>query len=1041
MITFTLIRKNHKNLRSESLTFRGARNLILMHSHSPFRITGKNGLRLLLCLIQVLFYSNVKAQIPGMRKFTQVDGYTATKGYEIEQDETGNILLGTDNGGMIFDGKKFRVAMDTRQSPDAEILYVRPIEDSRMLLLPLSNTASYLYKGKLYTAAEDKRLRGGSMGLNHCRLDPVTGAWWVSNSNISTLYRFYKGDIRKYETGKDNFTFFSIVNDNFVGSYPVFQGRRIMNRSAYYNINTSIFQQLYFESGEIAELSKEHIMIYTGPLPNYISYYNLLKKQINIYKLSLPDSVLQWIKAVNIPGTKETPHATIDRNHNLWVKLYDKRGGIGYYGNVSEHGVAQKEYRFTDPFIVNSIFVDRNNNIWLSTPNNALYFLSEKHFANVLLTARFPRQKETPQAISGDGHGRLCISYINNPALLCIKGDKYKTVAPVHRFREGSRHILPVNDTEFLVYHDALALLNIKTHTLTPIRLPSILIKDCCLYGAESLLAATVEGVHYRDHFKEKNALHELIFNKRSTTVDVLKDKRIVIGTPVGLYIKKSLHTPAVVIDHPILSVSNIVDVQALYDGGFLVGTNSQGLFLVDRTGNRVRPVLVKNNNGSIRRIYRQDDSTYWLATDEGAYSMVFNRNWVLSSSRNFTFYDGLPSNNVTDVYVAKDTAYFTTMHGLGIIPLTDSTRLQMAPPGICISAVQSDDSVFYKPDSVISLPYGQNNILVSLSAISYESLGNTGYYYQLYPLHDTWIETTSPEVRFTGLPPGKYTFRAYATNAKGIKSRKPVVLRIEIKPAFWQTIYFKIALLIVAGILLYMLTRWNIQRRERAKYAALQQKKRLAELELEAIKAQINPHFIYNCLNSIKYLNYMNEYKQTQVYLSIFARLIRMTLQYSRRTFINIAEEADYLSNYLQLEKLRFKDKLNYTIDIQEEVNRDMMIPAMLLQPYVENALKHGIAGKEDGRVEVAFQKKGGDIYILIRDNGPGFSHVKKDNALGMQLSGARASSYNELFDLDIKVECYNEQDNGLNKTGAIVKITIQTLNDGNTIHQSNYH
>ena len=98
------------------------------------------------CFIATSFisYFPVTAQIPGMRKYTQLDGYTATKGYEIEQDERGNILLGTDNGGMIFDGKKFRIALNIQQAPDAEILYMRPLGDSRILLLPLAGDASYL---------------------------------------------------------------------------------------------------------------------------------------------------------------------------------------------------------------------------------------------------------------------------------------------------------------------------------------------------------------------------------------------------------------------------------------------------------------------------------------------------------------------------------------------------------------------------------------------------------------------------------------------------------------------------------------------------------------------------------------------------------------------------------------------------------------------------------------------------------------------------------------------------------------------------------
>jgi LytS/YehU family sensor histidine kinase len=210
-----------------------------------------------------------------------------------------------------------------------------------------------------------------------------------------------------------------------------------------------------------------------------------------------------------------------------------------------------------------------------------------------------------------------------------------------------------------------------------------------------------------------------------------------------------------------------------------------------------------------------------------------------------------------------------------------------------------------------------------------------------------------------------------------------------------------------------------------------MQDKKRLAELELEAIKAQINPHFIYNCLNSIQYLNYKAEHEQAQQYLDLFARLIRMTMQYSQQAFIPIREEIDYLSLYLQLEKLRFKDKMHYRIHIEDGINKEAVLPAMLIQPYVENALKHGIAGKEKGEIVICFWEEAGKLQITVQDNGPGFAGLKRQGALGLRLAGTRAASYNELFNLNINIHCYNKQDMDSNVTGAVVHIGMVYLFD----------
>jgi sensor histidine kinase YesM len=372
---------------------------------------------------------------------------------------------------------------------------------------------------------------------------------------------------------------------------------------------------------------------------------------------------------------------------------------------------------------------------------------------------------------------------------------------------------------------------------------------------------------------------------------------------------------------------------------------------------------------------------------------------------------------------------------------LKDSSVQEIKAPSIYINSLQADNLHFLNPEHQINLLYNQNNLNISLSGISYESLGNMKYSYRLTPYQNEWIETSEPETRFSHLPPGNYIFEAYTTNAKNVKSTI-VQLRIFIKPAFWQTLFFKTSIILVAIALLFIIIRWQLRKTEKRRYLTIQQKKHFAELELEAIKAQINPHFIYNCLNSIQYLNYKADYEQAQEYLSIFSRLIRMTMQYSQKVFITIDEEVDYLSNYLQMEQLRFKDKLNYTIKVDERLNKSTSLPAMLLQPYVENALKHGITGLDGGGViHISFRKVEENIEIIIRDNGPGFPSLQTDGTLGLRLSATRALSYNELFNIHVKIECFNEQDADINKTGAIVKITITPTKNGQDKYKSGYH
>lgn len=977
----------------------------------------------LVCLIWIALHDTpgAEAQVPGMRKYTQQDGFSATNGYEFEQDERGFLWIGTDNGGMSFDGKKFRGLLEKDNFPDAEILAIRSLSYDRVLLIPITHSVCYLNEGTLITEKEDARLRD-IRNLNHniTRKDPVTKALWLSDGyQLTTLFRFSGKDIQRHVIANAGFSIESIIGDCFIGSR--FDSLEKVSYPCTYNLATGAYRYYYNEAGRRMS-PLEYFVNATSVDTNYLVSCLNSKRTVNIYKYKANDSVLKLVSRIDLVSHEQSaPLLTLDHNRDLWAK-FNGREGIWYYGNILNNAPKQEAFHIQEPGMINSIFVDRNSNLWMSSQNNALYFISRKHFRNALLIDRFPFKKEVPKSISGNGKGELLISYVNNTNLVCISSTGYKVI-PLNRFfQEGCRNIIPVKDNQFLIFSDQAAVFDISTNKITSIGGSNFTCKDACLYKENDLLIAGSGSVLHIAAFQGRQPVSRLIFQGRSTSVGVMQNGNILIGTPTGLYLKQNLEAKALKINDSLLDQCNITDIQPLPGGAALIGTNANGLFLY-KTDQNVRPVKVEKLK-HVRSIYKQNDSVYWASTNKGVYSFLFKKNWSVKEVRNYTFYDGLPSNNVTSVYVCRDTAYVATSEGIGVLPLKDSSLLQMAPPDIYLNTVQTDKATIWYPDSLLSLSRDQNSLLISLSAISYESLGNIQYYYRLYPLQTQWIHTTDPDIRFTQLPHGNYTFQAYALNAKGVRSLKTISLNIYIHPAFWQTMYFKIGVLALAAILFYLLLRWGLLRKEKKKFMKMQDKKRLAELELEAIKAQINPHFIYNCLNSIQYLNYKAEHEQAQQYLDLFARLIRMTMQYSQQAFIPLREEADYLSLYLQLEQLRFKDRMCYKIHIEEGVNNEALLPAMLIQPYVENALKHGIAGKEKGEIVVRFWEEAGKLQIMVQDNGRGFANLKRPGALGLRLAGTRAASYNELFNLNINIHCYNKQDIDPGTTGAVVHI-----------------
>lgn len=215
---------------------------------------------------------------------------------------------------------------------------------------------------------------------------------------------------------------------------------------------------------------------------------------------------------------------------------------------------------------------------------------------------------------------------------------------------------------------------------------------------------------------------------------------------------------------------------------------------------------------------------------------------------------------------------------------------------------------------------------------------------------------------------------------------------------------------------------------------------KKLTEIELKAIRAQINPHFIFNCLNSIQLFVMQRDYEYAQKYLSDFSYLIRKTLDFSRRNFISLADEIAYLNTYLGLEKMRFENKMEYELVVDPLIaTAELEIPAMLLQPYVENAVKYGMTNSRDhiGQLLIQFNQVEPDMLeCLIEDNGIGINRSKSMRTLpkhhqssGMEISFNRAELLNKMYNTGIHIDIIDKSEKNSVESGTIVRILIPQL------------
>lgn len=207
--------------------------------------------------------------------------------------------------------------------------------------------------------------------------------------------------------------------------------------------------------------------------------------------------------------------------------------------------------------------------------------------------------------------------------------------------------------------------------------------------------------------------------------------------------------------------------------------------------------------------------------------------------------------------------------------------------------------------------------------------------------------------------------------------------------------IYVGIGLLLL--LMVFIAVIYSIRKKNKKKLEAERQEKERTKAQLDSVRMQLNPHFLFNALAGIQ--NLMNQHKTDEAnrYLGQFARLTRNVLD--NKELISLAEEKALLVDYLQMEQLRFG--FAYQIEIDQALEMENIeIPSMLLQPFVENAVKHGVADKEEaGKIEISFKRQNNDLVLMVKDNGEGFDINKKYEGLGLQLSKDRIALLNSIY------------------------------------------
>ncbi|MBO9699535.1 MAG: histidine kinase [Sporocytophaga sp.] len=445
------------------------------------------------------------------------------------------------------------------------------------------------------------------------------------------------------------------------------------------------------------------------------------------------------------------------------------------------------------------------------------------------------------------------------------------------------------------------------------------------------------------------------------------------------------------------------------HEGKFSFINNSHGL-----TSNNIYS-LIFDNEGSL-----------WAGSEKGIDRIELDGDLIVGAVRHFGKAEGFVGIETIQNAVYKDhegNIWFGSIKSATVFnsakelpvkqPLVHITGMNLFYNHIENTSFGKSLVKWYPVPEHLVLPYDQNHLTFEFIGIEQVNPEAVQYKWKLRGFDQDWSPLSQKrEAVYSNLPAGDYTFEVVASNELGIWSRTPAKFHFVINPPFWKTLWFTTIVLIGLIIVLILAGRYALRRireqneRERLK---LETDRSLLELEQKALRMQLNPHFLFNCLNSIKGLIAESKNNEAKIYLSKFSKLMRTMLDNSMDSFISLENEIASLQNYVELEKLSREDRFDFQVDVEDAIDKEFTgLPTMLIQPFVENAIIHGLAAKSTkGLVIVSFNIEGEYLKCTIEDNGVGREKAKmlEDESITKHKSAAISVTQERLNILNRKL------------------------------------
>ena len=951
-------------------------------------------------LSMILLPCGMQGQEYSYTRYDIQDGLAGSIVHCMLQDRQGFLWFGTETGVSRFDGTHFKNFTTADGLPDNQVLEMFEDSKGRIWMSPFNKSICYYYKGKIY----------------HQQNDPLLQKIKLSGY-VADIAEDKKGNIMLMQTKRAHVLMTSgkilVINATSVSTFwdPL--------------VGTGLSKEgnfLLVEGGRVFELKGKDLHFRERLKFPYLSVrFFLMKNNLTAWRTG-PASFAYKRGSEEAELSYKMDGAFKFSLVNDSLVCVNTPNGSYLYDTYKKKG---EQYLPNEP--VSAVFQDNENNLWFCTLGHGIFRLNSQHIVNISLLHP-GGAKLGAHVVKKYGNSWLVGSDMVKLFMVDAHGgrqvygyDDYLPERVVTIALPTTGHIVLGTDSRLLDLDNKFRQTNNSFQFIS--------VKDFFevrstndLYIAASRIAIKMDMARYK--------VKDTFWYDRSTSILRFRDTNY-LGTLNGVLLIADDKT-VVDIGEKIPQLGNrITAFRQSADSTIWIATYS-GTYGY-RDGRIVSAITEREGLASnVCRALAAFDNELWVGTNKGLQKIDVSD--PLQPKPGLILSTELSSPIINYVDLDSNTVAVATSEGINLfdkkmISFNAGSTLQMDNITVSGRKMQWDGGPLY-------LASNDNNIRFEYAGISFRSGRGMRYEYRLIGLDSAWKETREIYLDYPTLPGGEYRFEIQAINKFGTKSQL-LSLPFSIEKKLWQKTWFQVLAIVIAIVAVWLLLSWRIRTIRRQETEKNDVRKKIAELEQLALKSQMNPHFVFNSLNSIQHYVLDKDIEGANKFITGFSRLIRQTLDISARHEISIAEEASYLSTYLQLEKIRLENKFSFEVVVDPSINPDeVFIPPMVLQPFVENCVRHGVRYRKDneGKISIVFKKFGSFLDCEIEDNGVGRKLALSQKSInpieyqskGISLTTDRIELMNKHMAQPISIHIYDLEDGNGVGTGTRVIISF---------------